>query len=104
MNKMKYSSYTADFKVNIIDYAEKYGSRAAIHEFTQSECNVYYWRQQKNAFLQTTKKSREAVRGLESGKFPEFEDEILEYVRGLCSNGVGVSHKMYAKACKIAIS
>jgi hypothetical protein len=59
-----------------------------------SEFNVRYWRKQKDALLQTTNKSRKAFRRPKSGKFCELEDEILEYVRVLCSNGVGVAHEM----------
>jgi hypothetical protein len=47
-----------------------------------SKFNVRYWRKQKDAFLQTTNKSRKAFWGPKSGKSPELEDEILEYVRG----------------------
>jgi hypothetical protein len=60
MNKVKYSRYTAGFKLKVIDYAEKYGNRVAGREFTVSKFNVRYWRKQKDAFLQTTNKSRKA--------------------------------------------
>jgi hypothetical protein len=68
-----------------------------------SEFNMRYWRKQKDAVLQTTNKSRKEHWGPKSGKFPEPEDEILEYVRGLRNNSVGVSHEMFHfKACEIA--
>jgi hypothetical protein len=67
------------------------------------EFTVRYWRKQKDALLQTTNKSSKAFRGPKSGKFPELEHEILEYVRGLRNNGVGVSHEMlHFKAREIA--
>jgi hypothetical protein len=78
MNKVKYSSYTAGFKLKVIEYAEKHGNRAAGREITVSEFNVRCWRKQKDDLLQTTNKSRKAFRGPKSGKFPELEDEILE--------------------------
>jgi hypothetical protein len=63
---------------------------------------VCYCRQQKDAVLQITNKSREAFRRPESGKFPELEDKILEYVRGLRNNGADVSREMlYFKAHEI---
>jgi hypothetical protein len=74
MIKVKYSSYTAGFKLKVIEYAEKHGNWAAGHEFTVSEFDVRYWRKQKYALLQTTNKSRKAFRGPKSGKFPELED------------------------------
>jgi hypothetical protein len=94
MNKVKYSRYTAGFKLNIIEYAEKHGNRAASCEFTMSEFNVRYWRKQKDALLQTINKFKKEYRGPKSVKFPELEDELLEYVRDLPINGVSVSHKM----------
>jgi hypothetical protein len=51
MNKVKYSSYTAGFKLKVIEYTEKHGNRAAGCEFTVSEFNVRYWRKQKDSLL-----------------------------------------------------
>jgi hypothetical protein len=57
----------------------------------------------KVALLQTTNKSRKAFRRPKSGKFPELEDEVLEYVTGLRNNGVCVSYEMlHYKAREIA--
>jgi hypothetical protein len=92
MNRVKYSSYTAGFKLKVLEYAEKHGNRSAGREFTVSEFNVHYWSKQKDALLQTTNKSRKAFRGPKSGKFHELQDEALKYVRGLRNNGVGASH------------
>jgi hypothetical protein len=103
MNKVKYSNYTAGFKLKVIEYADKHGNRASSREFSVLEFNMRCWRKQKDALLQTTNKSRKAFRGPKSGKFPQLEDEILKYVRGLRSNGVSVSHEMlHFKACEIA--
>jgi hypothetical protein len=74
MNTVKYSSYTADFKLNVIEYLVKHSNRAASHEFTMSELCVRYWRKQKAAVLQTTNKSRKAFWGSKSGKFPKLEN------------------------------
>jgi hypothetical protein len=50
-----------------------------------------------------TPTSREKHSGPESGKFPELEDELLEYVLGLCKDGCGVLHEMlHFKECKLA--
>jgi hypothetical protein len=103
MNKVEYSSYTSGFKLKLVEYAEKDCNGAAGREFTLLEFNERYWREQKDALLQTTNKSRKAFRGPKSGNFPEIEDEILKYVRGLRSNGVGVSREMlHFKAREIA--
>jgi hypothetical protein len=94
MSKVKHSSYATGFKLKVIEYIEKHGNSAASCEFTMSELNSCYWRKEKDAPLQTTNNSRKAFWGPKSEKFPELEDKIFEYVRGLCNNGVGVSHKM----------
>jgi transposase-like protein len=73
----KRSSYSAGFKLKVIDHAKEYGNWAAGHEFSVTEFNVRYWRKQKLA-LQNTNKSRKAFRGPKSGHFPELEDELLE--------------------------
>jgi hypothetical protein len=53
--------------------------------------------------LQNTNKSRRAFWEPKSGKFPELENELLEYVLGLRKDGCGVSHNMFHfKACKLA--
>jgi len=57
-----------------------------------SEFIVHYWKKQRDALVQTTNKSRKAFLGLGRGIFPELEDEVFEYVRCFCNNGVGVSH------------
>jgi hypothetical protein len=46
------SSYSAGFKLKVIEYAEKHGNQAAGHEFSVTEFNVRYCRKQKLA-LQT---------------------------------------------------
>jgi hypothetical protein len=45
-----------------------------------SKFNVRYQRKQKDVLLQTTNKSRKAFQRPKSGKFPDLEDEILEYI------------------------
>jgi hypothetical protein len=92
VNEVKYLSYIPGFKLKVIEYTEKLCNREADREFTTSEFSVCYWRKLKDALLQTTNKSRKAFLGLKSGKFPELEGEVLEYVGGFRNNGVGFSH------------
>jgi hypothetical protein len=42
MNKVKYSSYAAGFKLKVTEYAEKHSNIAAGREFTVSEFTVRY--------------------------------------------------------------
>jgi hypothetical protein len=68
MNKVKYSSYTASFKLKVIEYTEKHGNRAASCDFTMLEFSVRQWRKQEDALVQITNKSKKAFRGPKSGK------------------------------------
>lgn len=62
-----------------------------------------YLRKERDASLQTTKHSTGAYQGPEREKFPEIENEVLEYVRGLHNDDVDVLHEMlYFKSCGIA--
>jgi hypothetical protein len=53
------SSYSAGFKLKVIDYAEKHGNQAPGRESLVTEFNVRYWHKQKIA-LKNTNKSRKA--------------------------------------------
>lgn len=90
MNKVKHLSFTTDFKFKATEYAEKHGNRVITYEFTKSDFNMHYWKKQKDV----TNKSRKAFQEVKSQKVPEPEEEILEYVRELCNNGVSDSHEM----------
>lgn len=98
----KRSSYSAGFKLKVIEYAETHGNRAAGREFTVTDFNVRYWRKQKLA-LQNTNKSRKSFRGPKTGRFPQLEDELLEFVLALRRDGYGVSNEMlHFKARELA--
>jgi hypothetical protein len=58
-----------------------------------SEFNVHHCVKQKDALLQTINRSKTAFQGPKYWKFHELENEILEYILGLCNNGVAVSYK-----------
>ena len=82
-----YSSHTVSFKLKVTEYAEKHGNGAVGREFTIPEFNVRYWRKQKQALAQTNA-SRKAFRGPKTGKFPQLEEKLLEYVKELHNDGV----------------
>lgn len=62
MNKVKYLSFTTDFKFKVTEYAEEHGNRVISYEFTMSDFNVCYWRKQKDV----TNKSRKAFQEVKS--------------------------------------
>jgi hypothetical protein len=57
----KNNSCTSSYKLKVISFAEQFGNRAAQRELGILECNVRYWRKQKELF-----------RGLKAGKSPYF--------------------------------
>lgn len=86
-------SYTAGFKLKAVEYALKHGNRAAGRHFRIEEVRVRYWRKQEDK-LRTTNRDRRAFRGPKTGKFPDVEEEVLQYVRDLRKEGCVVSHEM----------
>jgi hypothetical protein len=54
----KNNSYTASYKLKVIRFTEQFGNRAAQREFGILECNVRYWRKQKELLKQAKSDSR----------------------------------------------
>jgi hypothetical protein len=89
----KYNSYTAEFKVKVMKFAEQNGNRAAERKFSVNEAHIRYWRKQKEALCKA-KCCVRAFRGPKTGKFPTLEEKLLKYFQETRSNGNAVSHKM----------
>jgi hypothetical protein len=78
----KNNSYTASYKLKVINFAEQFGNHAAQREFGILESNVRYWRKQKE-LLQNAKSDSRAFRGPKAGKsayftHPDFSKAKLE--------------------------
>lgn len=86
----KYASYTAGFKLKAVQYAQEHGNRAASRHFDVGETSIRYWRAQEEK-LKTTNKSRRAFRGAKTGKYPQVEEQLVQYVRNLRQDGCAVS-------------
>lgn len=67
-------SFTAAFKLQVIEYAEEHVKREAGRK--SDEKRVRYWIKQKDA-LAATNRSRKAFRGKKC-KYPELEGELLK--------------------------
>lgn len=72
-------SYTAGFKLQVIEYAEENGGNlAAQRKFGVHEKNIRSWRKQKDA-LRQTKKSQKAFRR-HAPHWPDLEDKLETFV------------------------
>ncbi|KAH8010131.1 hypothetical protein HPB51_025255 [Rhipicephalus microplus] len=89
----QYASYTAAFKLKALDYALKHGNHAVSRHFGVDEILIRYWKKQHDK-LMATNSTRRASRGPKSGKFPEMEKAVLEYVKDICKHGCAVSLEM----------
>lgn len=76
----RYASYTAAFKLKVIEYAcdgiqEEHGNCGTSRHFSINEYNVRIWRQQHEE-LKATKKTRQAFRSPKMGNFPQIETPL----------------------------
>lgn len=94
-------SFTAAFKLQVIEYAEEHGKREAGRKYDVDEKRVRYWIKQKDA-LAATNRSRKAFCGKKC-KYPQLESELLKYVTDTRRDGYAVSTDMIrVKALNIA--
>lgn len=89
----RYASFTAAFKLKALDYALEHGNRAAGRHFGVDEIRIRYWKKQREK-LMATNSTRRAFRGPKTGKFPDIEKAVLEYVRDMRKDGCAVSLDM----------
>lgn len=78
--------YTAKTKRNVIQFAEKFGNREAAREFNIDESNIRRWRKNVTS-INLCMSTRKAFTGPTSGRHPELEEEVRQYIietRGKC--------------------
>lgn len=91
-------SYTAAYKLQIIEFAETNGNRAAERQFGVTESCVRAWRKAKDV-LRITKRSKKALRGAKP-RWTELEDRLEEWVldqRAACRGISTVQIRLKAK-------
>jgi len=76
MSKRK--SYTAEFKLSVVKYAEENGNRSAGREYSVDERSVREWREQKNVLNAMDRRKRARRGGLPH--WPELESELRKWV------------------------
>ncbi|KAK6023623.1 centromere binding protein B, DNA binding protein [Ostertagia ostertagi] len=100
--KKKRSSYTAKFKVSVIDYANEHGVvEAAEHYGIKDKRMIRRWKKAENKIREMPSKKR-ANRGKKEA-WPELENELNTWVRLERSKGAQVSTtRIIREARKIA--
>lgn len=85
----KRKSYTADFKLTVIDYADIHGNRSAGREFSVDEKSVREWRKEKGVLERINPRKR-ARRGPKA-RWPNLESDLKEWVLAQRENNRPVS-------------
>ena len=83
--KRKRISYTAAFKLKVIQFAEAHNNSAAAREFEVPESNVRLWKQQKEDLTEMPK-SKKARRGKQA-EHPDLEKDLTDWVHTQRQNG-----------------
>ncbi|KAL1478156.1 hypothetical protein MTO96_035178 [Rhipicephalus appendiculatus] len=90
----RYASLTSAFQLKAVGYALDQGNHTAgIRHFRVDEIRIRYWKNQREKLMATTS-TRRAFRGTKTGKFPDDEEAVLEYVRDMRIDGFALSLDM----------
>lgn len=84
------ASYTAAYKLQVIEVAETKGNRAAAREFKISETNVRLWRKTKDVIKCQRKTAKAPGRGSKV-HHPELEKQLIQYIHERAAQGHTVS-------------
>lgn len=96
----KRASYTAVFKLKVIETAEKCGNRAAGREYSVNEKLVRDWRKKK-AELEALPRGKRSLRAGAKPHWPELENKVTEWVLDKRLNGIGLSGTMIRLKAKV---
>uniref|UniRef100_A0A8C7X5T2 HTH CENPB-type domain-containing protein n=1 Tax=Oryzias sinensis TaxID=183150 RepID=A0A8C7X5T2_9TELE len=89
MPPAKRHAYEAQFKLQVISYAEEHGNRAAARKFNINESMVRNWRKLENK-LRQVKKTQLSFRG-NKARWPELEDRLVRWINDQRTAGRNVS-------------
>ena len=82
-------SYTAGFKLKVIQYAEENNNSIAAREFSINESVIRSWRKKKPE-IKATPKCKKALR-FKTSPFGKLEDALFLWITQLRENGIIVS-------------
>ena len=86
-------SFDANFKLKVVNYAEKNTNRSAVTKF---EINERDWRKRK-ADLQQIPAKKKRLEGGRKAAFPAMEKEILAWIENLRSKNLRVTRSAIQK-------
>jgi len=94
-SKERRLSYSIAFKIEVVNYAEKHGNRAAERRFGSppTEMMIWEWRKQRKDLIKADK-SKKTLRSC-APKWPKREEYVNKnWIIGQRKNGTAVSTKM----------
>ena len=94
------ASYTAGFKLKVVETAEKCGNRAAGREHSVNEKLVRDWRKKK-AELKALPRIKRSLRVGAKPHWAELESKLTEWVLDKRMNGIGLSGTMIRLKAKL---
>ena len=78
MSSKKRHSYSASFKLQVVNQAEEHGNRAAARDFDVNKSMVQKWKQQKES-LSLVKRSKLSFCGRKA-MWPQLEEQLEEWI------------------------
>ena len=99
MSKRKRSSYTTDFKLNVIKKAEEIGNREAGRLFEIDESNVRLWQKNKDKISQGSRSRRSFCRGVAA--WPDLEKSLEAWILEQRKIGAPISTVNIRKKAKL---
>ena len=93
-SKERRLSYRIAFKIEVVNYAEKCGNRAAERHFGSppTEKMIREWRKQRKDLIKADK-SKKTLRS-HAPKWPKLEEYVKNWITDHRKNGIAVSTKM----------
>jgi len=93
-SKERWLSYSIAFKIEVMNYAEKHGNRAAERRFGSppTEKMIRNWRKQRKDLIKADK-SKETLRSW-APKWPKLEEYVKNWIIDHRKNRIDVSTKM----------
>lgn len=102
VNRNRRRSYDANFKLMVVNEAERTNNVRAGKRYDVTECNVRRWRSQKDE-LKNAHSERRGYRGPQTGRFTEIDRRVCDYVTEKRNEGMPIPRAvMQQKALEVA--
>ena len=94
-SKERRLSYSIAFKIEVVNYAEKHGKRAAERRFDSppTEKMIREWRKQRKDLIKGDKSEKKTSSSC-APKWPKLEEYVKNWIIDHRKNGIAVSAKM----------